>query len=216
MSGEEQDVKISPGWNFVCVCVCVCVCLVSCIFHSQCFLPASHNSDDWIFGGERRCASHFQFALDMYLIICHNTTADSLTPLICILMIFAVMSTIPYYQGYVSGKKKKRVAGIESGSVLRDDTFDVWQIFKPFPPRQNGSLVLSFSLRDKIRGEAMSVRVFYSFVIKLFPCSEESLQTDTGLNCFPALSIFWTCSSASLGLAFFQLIIKGFCNVLQH
>lgn len=139
----------------------------------------------------------------MYLIICHNTTADSLTPLICILMIFAVMSTIPCYQGYVSVKKQE-VAGEECESVLRNGIFDVRQIFQPFPPRQNGSLVLSFSLRDKIRGEAMSVLVFYSFVIKLFPCSEESLQTVTGLNCFPALSIFWTCSSTFLGLTLFN------------
>lgn len=139
----------------------------------------------------------------MYLIICHNTTADSLTPLICILMIFAVMSTIPYYQGYVSGKKK-RVTRKECESVLRNGIL----MFGRYSSLSHlVKMVLWFchflsGIRSEVR--RCQYEFFIVSLLSFFPCSKESLQTDIGLNCFPALSIFWTCSSTSLGLTLFN------------
>lgn len=139
----------------------------------------------------------------MYLIICHNTTADSLTPLICILMIFAVMSTIPYYQGYVSGKKK------ESPEKNANPCFaTVFLMFGRYSSLSHlVKMVLWFchflsGIRSEVR--RCQYEFFIVSLLSFFPCSKESLQTDTGLNCFPALSIFWTCSSTSLGLTLFN------------
>lgn len=100
--------------------------------------------------------------------------------------------------------EKKRVPRKECESVLRNGIL----MFGRYSSLSHlVKMVLWFchflsGIRSEVR--RCQYEFFIVSLLSFFPCSKESLQTDIGLNCFPALSIFWTCSSTSLGLTLFN------------
>lgn len=79
-----QNVRCKAGWQKQKQMLNLHVCLSpSCISLSQCFLPASHRSGDWICR-DGECASHIRFTCDLCLTICHNPISADMTSLIYI------------------------------------------------------------------------------------------------------------------------------------